>query len=305
MLESELHAAAGGVTSLVCPPTPSRCSTSPASWRCLLRAGSWSRCRLFPLGALTRAGGRDADRDGLNSAEAGCVGFRRPTSRCATRRCWRARCSTRRPSASPRGCGRRIRGWAAASPPRARWRRAWACRGSGQRRDDRDAHDLRTRPRDRCPGPPVPAVERRRRRAAARQAKAEGLPVTADVSINSLHLTDLDIGYFNPSMRLEPRRCASSATRCIARGAGRRHARRPGQRPHADRRRREEPAVAQATPGATGLELPLSLALKWGDDSGSGLLARSAPSPAARWVLGGALGSLAASAGRFRRRRRR
>eukprot|EP01035_Chromulina_nebulosa_P028257 gene28256-biopygen18078 len=31
------------------------------------------------------------------------------------------------------------------------------------------------------------------------RAKAEGLPVTADVSINSLHLTDVDIGYFNPA----------------------------------------------------------------------------------------------------------
>ena len=37
-----------------------------------------------------------------------------------------------------------------------------------------------------------------------RQAKAEGLPVTADVSINSLHLTDVDIGYFNADMRLTP-----------------------------------------------------------------------------------------------------
>ena len=44
-----------------------------------------------------------------------------------------------------------------------------------------------------------------------RHAKAEGLPVTADVSINSLHLTDVDIGYFNAAMRLR-RRCASSAT---------------------------------------------------------------------------------------------
>jgi len=40
--------------------------------------------------------------------------------------------------------------------------------------------------------------------ALLRSAKAEGLPVTADVSINSLHLTDVDIGYFNPAMRLNP-----------------------------------------------------------------------------------------------------
>ena len=37
-----------------------------------------------------------------------------------------------------------------------------------------------------------------------RRAKAEGLPVTADVSINSLLLTDLDIGWFDARMRLDP-----------------------------------------------------------------------------------------------------
>jgi dihydroorotase len=36
--------------------------------------------------------------------------------------------------------------------------------------------------------------------ALVRQAKAEGLPVTCDVSINSLHLTDTDIGYFDSRM---------------------------------------------------------------------------------------------------------
>lgn len=37
-----------------------------------------------------------------------------------------------------------------------------------------------------------------------RQAKAAGLPVTCDVSINSLHLTENDIGYFDSSARLTP-----------------------------------------------------------------------------------------------------
>ena len=37
-----------------------------------------------------------------------------------------------------------------------------------------------------------------------RQAKAEGLPVTGDVSINSLHLTDMDVGYFDSRTRLNP-----------------------------------------------------------------------------------------------------
>ncbi len=40
--------------------------------------------------------------------------------------------------------------------------------------------------------------------ALLRQAKAQGLNVTADVSIHSLLLTDADIGYFDSSARLIP-----------------------------------------------------------------------------------------------------
>jgi dihydroorotase len=55
----------------------------------------------------------------------------------------------------------------------------------------------------------------------------------------------------------------------------------------------------EAEPGATGLELLLSLALKWGADAGLSLaptLARVTSEPVR--VLGDALGSLAGSAGR-------
>jgi dihydroorotase len=57
---------------------------------------------------------------------------------------------------------------------------------------------------------------------------------------------------------------------------------------------------AEAEPGATGLELLLSLALKWGSESGLDLpstLARITCEPAR--VLGTALGTLSASAGRL------
>jgi dihydroorotase len=37
-----------------------------------------------------------------------------------------------------------------------------------------------------------------------RRAKDEGLPVTADVSMHNLLLTDLDIGWFDARMRLDP-----------------------------------------------------------------------------------------------------
>jgi dihydroorotase len=37
-----------------------------------------------------------------------------------------------------------------------------------------------------------------------RQAKAEGLPVTCDVAAHQLHLTEIDIGYFDPRFRVDP-----------------------------------------------------------------------------------------------------
>ena len=56
MLESELNAAAaGGVTSLVCPPDTDPPLDEPGLVDMLkFRARKLSLCRLFPLGALTR-----------------------------------------------------------------------------------------------------------------------------------------------------------------------------------------------------------------------------------------------------------
>jgi dihydroorotase len=57
---------------------------------------------------------------------------------------------------------------------------------------------------------------------------------------------------------------------------------------------------AEAEPGATGLELLLSLALKWGQESGAGLVRALAvlTSEPAR-VLGASLGTLQASVGQL------
>ena len=57
---------------------------------------------------------------------------------------------------------------------------------------------------------------------------------------------------------------------------------------------------AEATPGATGLELLLSVALKWAEDEGLPLArALAVVSSEPVRVLGNALGSLSASAGRL------
>jgi dihydroorotase len=107
--------------------------------------------------------------------------------------------------------------------------------------------------------------------ALVRQAKAEGLPVSADVSINSLHLSDLDIGYFDSRARVTP----------VLRQQKDRDALRTALADGtldvlvSDHTPVESDAkmlpFAQAEPGATGLELLLSLSIKWAQDSGLGL----------------------------------
>ena len=77
MLESELAAAAaGGVTSLVCPPDTDPVLDEPGLVEMLkFRARKLSRCRLFPLGALTRGLEGEALTEMAELTEAGCIGF--------------------------------------------------------------------------------------------------------------------------------------------------------------------------------------------------------------------------------------
>jgi dihydroorotase len=136
--------------------------------------------------------------------------------------------------------------------------------------------------------------------ALVRRAKDEGLLVTCDVSINSLHLTDVDIGYFDSRMRLNPplrqQRDRDALREGLADGTI--------DALVSDHTPVDEDAktlpFAEAEPGATGLELLLGLALKWGQESGVGLVRALAvlTSEPAR-VLGSALGTLQASAGQL------
>jgi len=100
-----------------------------------------------------------------------------------------------------------------------------------------------------------------------RAAKREGLPVTCDVSANHVHLTDVDIGYYDSNFRLDP----------PLRGQRDRDAIRAGladgtidavcsDHTPVDDDGKMMP-FAEAEPGATGLELLLSLTLKWAQDA--------------------------------------
>ena len=302
MLESELAAAAaGGVTSLVCPPDTDPVLDEPGLVEMLkFRARKLSRCRLFPLGALTRKLEGQALTEMAELTEAGCVGFSQAdVSITDTRVLQRAL-------------------QYAATYGYTVWLRpldAWL--GKGVAAQGAMATRLG------LSGVPVTAetvalhtlfelVRSTRARvhlcrlssaagvALVRAAKAEGLPVTADVSINSLHLTDVDIGYFNPDMRLTPplRQGADRDALRAGLADGTIDALVSDHNPVAEDMKNLP--FGEAEPGATGLELLLSLALRWGQDSGlvlPAILARVTQGPVR--VLGDAIGSLSTSAGRL------
>ena len=302
MLESELNAAAaGGVTSLVCPPDTDPPLDEPGLVEMLkFRARKLSLCRLFPLGALTRNLAGEVLTEMAELTEAGCVGFSQAevpvTDTLVLLRALQY--------ASTFGYTVWLR-------PQDRWL------GTGVAASGALATRLG------LSGVPVVAetvalltiielvrttgarVHLCRLSSAAgvallRAAKAEGLPITADVSINSLHLTDVDIGFFNPAMRLTPplRQGADRAALCAALADGTLDALVSDHTP-VDEDAKNLP-FGEAEPGATGLELLLSLALKWGTDAGLPLpttLARITSGPVR--VLGDALGSLASSAGQL------
>ena len=77
MLESEMAAAvAGGVTSLVCPPDTDPVLDEPGLVEMLkFRAEKLQRARLFPLGALTRGLAGEVLTEMAELTEAGCIGF--------------------------------------------------------------------------------------------------------------------------------------------------------------------------------------------------------------------------------------
>ena len=302
MLESELNAAAaGGVTSLVCPPDTDPALDEPGLVDMLkFRARKLSLCRLFPLGALTRGLKGESLTEMAELTESGCVGFSQAEV----------------PVKDTLVLQRALQ--YAATYGYTVWLRpqdGWL--GKGVAASGAIATRLG------LSGVPVAAetialhtifelmrstgarVHLCRLSSAAgvelvRRAKAEGLKVTADVSVNSLHLTDMDIGFFNPAMRLTPplRQQADRAALRAGLADGTIDALVSDHNP-VDADAKNLP-FGEADPGATGLELLLSLALKWGQDEGLGLpqtLERITSRPVA--VLGDALGSLSGSAGRL------
>jgi dihydroorotase len=300
MLESEMAAAvAGGVTTLVCPPDTEPVLDEPGLVEMLkFRARSLNLAHLYPLGALTRGLQGEALTEMAELTEAGCVGFsqadvavkdtlvlHRALQYAATfgYTVWL------RPNDAFLGNGVAAKGALATRMGLA---------GVPAIAETIALNTLFELVRDTgaklhlCRLSSAAGIE------LVRRAKAEGLPVTCDVSVNQLHLTDIDIGYFNPSMRLSPPLRQQRDRDAIRAGLadGVIDALVSDHTP-VDADAKNLP-FAESEPGATGLELLLALALKWGAETGVSLAATLATvtSGPVR-VLGNALGTLGASAG--------
>jgi dihydroorotase len=302
MLESEMAAAvAGGVTSLVCPPDTDPVLDEPGLVDMLkFRAEKLHQARVFPLGALTRNLAGEVLTEMAELTESGCVGFSQaevPLQNTQVLQRAMQYASTfgyavwLRPQEYFLG-----RGVAASGPLATRL----GLSGIPVAAETIALHTIFELMRSTGARVHLCRISSAKGVELVRQAKQEGLKVTCDVSINSLHLTDVDIGYFDSRMRLSPplrqQRDRDALREALADGTI--DALVSDHTP-VDADAKVLP-FAEAEPGATGLELLLGLALKWGQESGVGLtraLAVLTSEPAR--VLGSALGTLQASAGQL------
>ncbi|MDO8450114.1 MAG: dihydroorotase, partial [Rhodoferax sp.] len=302
MLESEMAAAvAGGVTSLVCLPDTEPVLDEPGLVEMLrFRAEKLNQARVYPLGALTRNLAGETLTEMLELTEAGCVAFSQAEV----------------PLANTQVMQRALQ--YASTFDYAVWLRPQEFfLGKGVAASGALATRMG------LSGVPVAAetialhtifelmkatgarVHLCRLSSAAgvalvRQAKLDGLPVSCDISINSLHLTDADIGYFDSRARLNPPLRQQRDRDALSAGLldGTIDALVSDHTP-VDANAKALP-FAESEPGATGVELLLSLALKWSQDSGVSLaraLAVVTQGPAT--VLGASLGKRQASTGRL------
>jgi dihydroorotase len=300
MLESEMAAAvAGGVTCLVCPPDTDPVLDEPGLVEMLrYRAEKLHQARVLPLGALTVGLKGDVLTEMGQLTAAGCVGFSQAEVPIASTQVLQRALQYAstfgytvwlRPQELHLG-----KGVAASGPLATRM----GLSGVSVAAETIALHTIfelvrSTRARVHlCRISSAQGVE------LIRKAKAEGLPVTADVSINSLHLTDADMGYFDSRSRLTP----------VLRQQRDRDALRAGladgtidalvsDHTPVDADAKALP-FAEAEPGATGMELLWSLALKWGQEAAlpvPQVLSRLTADPAR--VLGTTLGNLQDSVG--------
>ncbi|WP_211460712.1 dihydroorotase [Collimonas silvisoli] len=268
-LESEMQAAMqGGVTSLVCPPDTDPALDEPGLVEMLKhRARSLNQAHVYPLGALTVGLKGKELTEMAELTDAGCIGFAQAEEPILdTTVLLRALQYARtfdytvwlHPQDPYLGHGGIAHSGAVASrlglsgvPTMSETIRLHTIfelvRATGAR-----VHLCRISS--------APGLE------LIRNAKKEGLPISCDVGAHHIHMTDVDIGFFDSNARMTPP-FRSQRDRDAIRQAlldGTIDAICSDHTPVDD----DEKLLpfGEATPGATGLELLLSLALKWAEE---------------------------------------
>lgn len=295
-IEPELAAAvAGGVTSLACPPDTKPPLDEPGLVeRLVRRSETLGLARVYPIGALTQqlAGERLAEMNSLSRA--GCIGFSQ----------------AKHPIVDTQLLMRAMQ-YAATFGYHVRlWPQDQFLAREGV------AHDGEVASRLGLTGIPVSAetvaistalqlaeqtgvrLHLSRLSSAAgvaliQAAKRNGMQVSCDVSIHHLHLSEMDIGYFDSNARFDPPLRASSDRDALRVAVRDGLAAICSDHTPIDADGKQLP-FAEALPGATGLELLLPLTLRWAKHARLPLvlaLARITCDPAA--ILGIEAGSLA------------
>jgi len=269
-LESEMDAAvAGGITTLACPPDTDPPLDEPGLVEMLKhRARELNKARLYPVGALTR-GLKGAELTEMAElADAGCIAFSQADAALTdTRVLMRAM-------------------QYAATFGFSVWLRP---QDSFLTRDG-VAHDGEVATRLGLPAIPVCAetialstilqlahetgvrlhicrISSASGVELVRAAKQQGLTLTCDVSANHVHLSEMDIGFFDANCHLVPPLRSQRDRDALHAGLldGSIDAICSNHSP-VDEDAKQLP-FAEAEAGATGLELLLPLALKWARQS--------------------------------------
>ncbi len=278
-LESEMQAAVqGGVTTLVCPPDTDPVLDEPGLVEMLKhRARILNQANVHPLGALTMGLKGQALTEMAELTEAGCIGFAQAEEPILdTTVLLRAMQYAKtfgftvwlRPQDAHIG-----RGGVAHSGPLAS---RLGLSGVPVMSETIALHTIFELMRATGARVHLCRMSSAAGLALVAAAKKEGLPVTCDVGVHHVHLLDTDIGFFDSNARFTPP-LRSQRDRDAIRDSlldGTIDAICSDHTPVDD----DEKLLpfAEASPGATGLELLLSLVLKWTEDQrGSDALPRA------------------------------
>ena len=284
-LESEMQAAIqGGVTSLICPPDTDPVLDEPGLVEMLTyRARGLHQAHVHPLGALTMGLKGAALTEMAELTEAGCIGFSQAEVPIEdTTVLLRALQYANtfgytvwlRPQDAHIGRG----GIAHSGPLASRLGLA----GVPVMSETIALHTIFELVRATGARVHLCRMSSAAGLELVRAAKREGLPVTCDVGVHHIHMTDADIGFFDSNARVTPpfrsQRDRDAIRACLLDGTI--DAVCSDHTPVDD----DEKLLpfGEASPGATGLELLLALTLKWADDYAAHQQAAGAASPLAR-----------------------